>query len=94
MAHYGDNCRSFHIVLLDNDIENVFPTSYAWWTARERRCWGDGNSAIGEPRKSRAAWGGPPAEPSLVITSLSLRTADLLVAQCNASVNHLAGSGR
>jgi len=46
MAHYGDNCRSFHIVLLDNDIENVFPTSYAWWTATERRCWGDGNSAI------------------------------------------------
>jgi hypothetical protein len=46
MAHYGDNCRSFHIVLLDNDIENVFPTSYAWWTATERRCWGDGNFAI------------------------------------------------
>jgi hypothetical protein len=46
MAHYGDDCRSFHIVLLDDDIENVFPTSYAWWTATERRCCGDGNSAV------------------------------------------------
>jgi len=46
VAHYGDNCRSFYIVLIDNDIENVFSTSYAWWTATERRCWGDGNSAI------------------------------------------------
>jgi hypothetical protein len=46
MAHYGNDCRSFHIVFIDDDIENVFPTSYAWWTATERRCWGDGNSAI------------------------------------------------
>jgi Recombination directionality factor-like len=46
MAHYGNDCRSFHIVLIDDDIENVFPTSYAWWTATERRCCGDGNSAV------------------------------------------------
>jgi Recombination directionality factor-like len=46
IAHYGNECRSFHVVLIDDDIENVFPTSYAWWTATERRCWGDGNSAI------------------------------------------------
>jgi len=26
MAHYGDNCRSFRIVLIDDDMENVFPT--------------------------------------------------------------------
>ena len=46
MAHYGNDCHSFHIVLIDDDIENVFPTSYAWWTATERRCCGDGNSAV------------------------------------------------
>ena len=32
-------------MLIDDDIENVFPTSYAWWTATERKCWGDGASA-------------------------------------------------
>jgi len=31
--------------LIDDDIENVFPSSYAWWTATERKCWGDGVSA-------------------------------------------------
>jgi hypothetical protein len=45
-------------MLIDDDIENVFPSSYAWWTATERKCWGDGASATrrtvekpgGEPR--------------------------------------------
>ena len=40
--HYGDECRELHIMLIDDDIENVFPSSYAWWTATERKCWGDG----------------------------------------------------
>jgi hypothetical protein len=44
-AHYGDQCRELHIILIDDDIENVFPSSYAWWTATERKCWGDGVSA-------------------------------------------------
>ena len=44
--HYGEQCRGLHIMLIDDDIENVFPTSYAWWTATERKCWGDGTSAI------------------------------------------------
>jgi hypothetical protein len=44
-AHYGEQCRELHIILIDDDIENVFPSSYAWWTATERRCWGDGISA-------------------------------------------------
>jgi hypothetical protein len=43
--HYGEQCRELHIMLIDDDIENVFPTSYAWWTATERKCWGDGTSA-------------------------------------------------
>ena len=43
--HYGDECRELHIMLIDDDIENVFPSSYAWWTATERKCWGDGASA-------------------------------------------------
>ena len=43
--HYGEQCRDLHIMLIDDDIENVFPSSYAWWTATERKCWGDGTSA-------------------------------------------------
>ena len=44
-AHYGEQCRELHIILIDDDMENVFPSSYAWWTATERKCWGDGVSA-------------------------------------------------
>jgi hypothetical protein len=43
--HYGEQCRDLHIMLIDDDIENVFPSSYAWWTATERKCWGDGTAA-------------------------------------------------
>ena len=43
--HYGEQCRELHIMLIDDDIENVFPSSYAWWTATERKCWGDGVTA-------------------------------------------------
>jgi hypothetical protein len=43
--HYGEECRELHIMLIDDDIENVFPSSYAWWTATERKCWGDGSTA-------------------------------------------------
>jgi len=44
-THYGEQCRELHIILIDDDIENVFPSSYAWWTATECKCWGDGVSA-------------------------------------------------
>ena len=44
-AHYGEQCCELRIILIDDDIENVFPSSYAWWTATERKCWGDGVSA-------------------------------------------------
>jgi hypothetical protein len=43
--HYGEECHDFHIMLIDDDVENVFPSSYAWWTATERKCWGDGTNA-------------------------------------------------
>ncbi len=35
--HYGEQCRELHIMLIDDDIENAFPSSYAWWTAIERK---------------------------------------------------------
>jgi hypothetical protein len=43
--HYGEQRRELHILLIDDDIENVFPSSYGWWTATERKCWGDGVTA-------------------------------------------------
>lgn len=45
MKHYGGDCKGFEIMLIDDDIDNVFPTSYAWWTATERKCSGDGTRA-------------------------------------------------
>src|ERR1017187_7138952 len=58
--HYGGECRELHIMLIDDDIENVFPSSYAWWTATERKCWGDGTSATRARLRSLAASLGPP----------------------------------
>jgi hypothetical protein len=55
--HYGEQCREVHIMLIDDDIENVFPSSYAWWTATERKCWGDGISAT---RRTPEKPGGEP----------------------------------
>ena len=55
--HYGEQCRELHIMLIDDDIENVFPSSYAWWTAIERKCWGDGVSAT---RRTADKPGGEP----------------------------------
>jgi hypothetical protein len=55
--HYGEQCRELRIILIDDDIENVFPSSYAWWTATERKCWGDGTSAT---RRTAEKPGGQP----------------------------------
>ena len=55
--HYGEQCRELHIMLIDDDIENVFPSSYAWWTATERKCWGDGITAT---RRTAEKPGGEP----------------------------------
>jgi hypothetical protein len=56
-AHYGEQCRELRIILIDDDVENVFPSSYAWWTATERKCWGDGVSAT---RRTPEKPGGQP----------------------------------
>lgn len=58
--HYGGQCRELHIMLIDDDVENVFPSSYAWWTATERKCWGDGTSAT---RRTAEKPGGQPWTP-------------------------------
>lgn len=58
--HYGAECRELHIMLIDDDVENVFPSSYAWWTATERKCWGDGTSAT---RRTAEKPGGEPWIP-------------------------------
>jgi hypothetical protein len=58
--HYGEQCRELHIMLIDDDIENVFPSSYAWWTATERKYWGDGTSAT---RRTPDKPGGQPWNP-------------------------------
>jgi hypothetical protein len=42
---YGQKCKEFEIVLLDDEIENVFPTKLAWFTQSECKCFGDGESA-------------------------------------------------
>src|SRR5579883_2098132 len=58
--HYGAECRELHIMLIDDDTENVFPSSYAWWTVTERKCCGDGTSAT---RRTTAKPGGEPWAP-------------------------------
>jgi hypothetical protein len=60
MKHYGNECRTIRIVLIDDDVENVFPTSYAWWTAVERKCWGDGSQAT---RRTAEKPAGEPWKP-------------------------------
>ncbi|MCL5671613.1 MAG: hypothetical protein M1423_10025, partial [Acidobacteria bacterium] len=57
MKHYGNACKAFEIMLIDDDIDNVFPTSYAWWTATEWKCRGDGTLA------TRRTPGRPTGEP-------------------------------
>ena len=60
MQHYGSECRAVQIMLIDDDIDNVFPTAYAWWTATERKCRGDGTQAT---RRTPAHPGGEPWAP-------------------------------
>jgi len=55
--HYGEQCRELHIMLIDDDIDKVFPSSYAWWTATERKCWDDGVTAT---RRTAEKPGGQP----------------------------------
>jgi hypothetical protein len=54
-AHYrklaDGNPTEVTIILLDDDLDNVFRTEYAWWTKTKKRCSGDGERAVreGEP---------------------------------------------
>jgi Recombination directionality factor-like len=43
--HYGKACREVDIILLDNVPDRIFRTEYAWWTATQKECWGDGETA-------------------------------------------------
>jgi hypothetical protein len=61
--HYRDDCRKLHIMLIDDDIENVFPSSYAWWTATERKCWGDGTTATRRTAEKPGGTGPPNHAP-------------------------------
>jgi hypothetical protein len=49
--HFGTECREFWIVLLTDEIENVFRTEYAWWSKTEKKCWGDGRLATRRTEK-------------------------------------------
>jgi hypothetical protein len=44
--HYGKECRDLPIILLNDNIERVFRTEYAWWTSTEKKCYGDGLNAF------------------------------------------------
>ncbi len=58
MAHYApkckhevsescaDCCRTIKILLLDDDLSNVFPHELAWWARSGKKCWGDGEKAM------------------------------------------------
>jgi hypothetical protein len=63
-------------MLIDDDIENVFPSSYAWWTAIERKCWGDGITAT---RRTVEKPGGQPW------TTCGSGCAELAAGQCKPS---------
>ena len=52
MKHYRSACRSFSVILLDDDPENVFRTELAWWSKTEKKCWGDGRNATRRTEKA------------------------------------------
>jgi Recombination directionality factor-like len=43
---FGNKCKEFEVVFLDDELENVFPTKLAWFTASGMKCFGDGESAV------------------------------------------------
>ena len=52
----GDEPTEVAIILLDDNIDNVFRTEYAWWATTGKKCRGDGENAVrdGEPRATCA----------------------------------------
>jgi hypothetical protein len=45
IEHYGKHPTEITIILLDDDIDTVFRTEYAWWSATGKECSGDGEQA-------------------------------------------------
>ena len=87
--HYGEQCRDLHIMLIDDDIENVFPSSYAWWTATERKCWGDGTSAT---RRTPEKPNGQPLDNTAVIVVRD--TYDHGTSSCSICRRHTVPAGQ
>lgn len=50
-ALFGDKCKTIEIVLMDDDIENVFPTKLAWFTQSQCKCFGNGITATRRTEK-------------------------------------------
>ena len=48
---FGAKCRNIEIVLMDDEIENVFPTKLAWFTQSQCKCFGDGSVATRRTEK-------------------------------------------
>ena len=57
---YGTKCREIEIVLLDDDVENVFPTKLAWFTQSQCVCFGNGDIAT---RRTKEQPDGQPWTP-------------------------------
>lgn len=39
---FGPKCKTIEVVLMDDDVENVFPTKLAWFTQSQCKCFGNG----------------------------------------------------
>jgi hypothetical protein len=49
--HYAGREREVEIIMLDDDLENVFPTRMAWFTASQLVCHGNGENATRRTEK-------------------------------------------
>lgn len=54
----GQDPTEVWIILLDDDIDQVFRTEYAWWAKTGKKCWGDGELATRRTNENPdgAAW--------------------------------------
>lgn len=60
-AHYrklagNEDPTEIVIILLDDDIDQVFRTEYAWWAQTGKKCAGDGEHALREINGERKPW--------------------------------------
>jgi hypothetical protein len=61
---FGAKCKSVEIVLLDDDVENVFPTKLAWFTQSACKCFGNGITATRRTEKHPEGEPWTPCGPS------------------------------